>query len=213
MGIGAFGGNNFKNTPCELHSNIVCPRLETTWSGLSSPYFYMPFHMPVSPGNDIEFTVEPVDANAGDTEFTLDILWSDRPYGDPINRLYARETTSSTAVGASITLSEAVQLIDFTTYLVPGGVVVADEEQTGRISATSAGFGVQNTLTQSIAVQAIEATSGSTYAEPTTKNIDIPITHSTTVITSGYAETSAPTNPGAWGYGLGYAASDVTFFS
>jgi len=202
--IGIFRGNNFKNTPSELFSNIVSARLEATFSGLTQEAKWYEQNLPTPAGVDIVYLVENIDANAGDTEVTVDVVWSDVSNGNPMNRLFARETSSATAVGAGITISDGLQITDFTVYYVPGGVVVADEEATGRISANSAGIGIQNTSTLSYNVSSIEATSGSQFAAPKRARMALPIIRRTATVTSSIATTSTSTNPDAWGYGFGY---------
>jgi len=202
--IGIFRGNNFKNTPSEIFSNIVTARLEATFSGLTQEAKWYEQNLPTPAGTDIVFLVENIDANAGNTEVTVDVVWSDGSNGNPMNRLFARETADTVAVGAGITISDGAQITDYTIYFVPGGVVTADEELSGRISANSAGIGIQNTSTLSYNISSIEATSGAQFAAPKRAKMALPIIRRTATVTSSLAATSTATNPGAWGYGFGY---------
>jgi len=202
--IGSFVGNNFRNTPAELASNVVCNRLEATAGGMTHPPRWYEFNLPVPSGTDIQTQVENVDSNAGNTEFVFDVIWSDSANGTPMNRLFARETIITTTIGLSIVISEGARVTDYSTVVVPGGTLVADEEESGRISATSTGFGIVNTLTQSYMVQPIEATSGSSNTWVNYSNLDLPITQLTSTVTSSLSQTSAPTNPSQWLYGIGY---------
>jgi len=204
MVIGITRGNNFKNLPSEIFSNIVCPRLEATFSGLTSAAKWEEQNLPVPGGTDIIYVVENIDANAGDTEVTMDVIWSDTINGNPMNRLASRETSTATAVGAGITISDGLQITDYEVALVPGGVVTDDEEITSRISANSPGIGIQNTSTLSTIASSIEATSGSQFTEPSRAKIALPIIRRTTTVTSSISVASAPTNPGAWLYKFGY---------
>jgi len=202
--IGIFRGNNYKNTPTEIFSNIVSPRIVAEHSGETQEAKWYEQNLPTPAGVDIVYLVEQIDANAGNTEITVDVVWSDEPNGVPMNRLFARETLDTIAVGAGITISDGLQITDYTIYFVPGGVVTADEELTGRISANSAGIGIQNTSTLSYNVSSIEATEGSQFAAPKRAKMALPIVRRTATVTSSLAATSTATNPGAWGYGFGY---------
>jgi hypothetical protein len=203
--IGRFAGNNFKNTPAELISNIVGNRLGTPMYGSTYDAEWYEFNLPVPSGDNISFTVEPIDANAGNIQCTLDIIWANGLNGSPLNRIFERETINTTTVGAGFTISQGSEVRDFTVAMVPGGVLTADEQQSGRISANSSGFGLQNTLTLSYLVHPIEVTAGGSLTHPNrAKGLRIPIVHSTAAVTSSLAETSAPTNAAAWLMGIGY---------
>jgi len=202
--IGRFFGNSFQNTPAELVSNVVGPRLEATAAGGTYPAEWYEFNLPVPAGVDISFTVENTDSNAGNTENTLDLIWSDAANDTPKNREFTRETINTTLTGPNLIISEGAMVTDLTTVMVPGGVVVADEEQTGRIFATSSGFQTQNTLSLSYAIHGIEATSGSSWTHPNRAFQSLPIIHRTATVATTLIETSGPTNPGTWFLGVGY---------
>jgi len=216
--FGKFTGDSYVSTPAEILSNVCGPRLEATAAGGTYPADWYELNLN-HPTTKYVFTVENMDSNAGDTENTLDIVWANVANGLPINRLFARETINTTLTGPTINLSTSgsgqsngagAAVRDLTTVMVPGGVVVADEEQTGRIFMESTGFNPANIISNSYVIHGIEATSGSTWTHPTRTRQNFPIISETSTVTPTLIETSGPTNPGTWAAGIGFFRDLIT---
>jgi len=145
-----------------------------------------------------------MDSNIGNTEESVDIIWSNQVNGDRIYREFNRAKISTTLSGDNVDISDGLELRDFTAVQTPGGVVVADEEIVSRITINSTGFGISNSLTQTAVTHGIENTSGSTITDINYENVSLPITSQTAIVTSSLAISSDSTNPFSWAIGVGY---------
>jgi len=202
--IGSFSGSSFISTPSENVSNIANARLEATAAPGSYPAIWWE-HNVATPIVNFNFTTENVDSNAGNTEETLDIIWSDGFNGDSIFREFTRETISTTTAAATnLSISDGLEVRDQTMVYVPLGTQAADEELTGTITASSTGFSPSNSTSQTYVTHGIEATSGSVWTDINYSNISLAITTQTAIVTSAIAVTSAANVPGSWFMGLGY---------
>jgi len=196
-------GSSYTSTPTELVSNICGPRLEATAASPTYPARWFEFNQPHP---IVNFSVESqnMDSNAGNTEETLDTIWSNQNNGARIFREFNRTTASTVLTGANVDISDGIELMDYVFLQVPGGTVVADEEIVSRGTINSTGFGVSNSLTQTAVTHAIEATSGGTFTDINYENVSLPITATTAIVTSSLAIASDSTNPFAWAIGVGY---------
>ena len=219
-GVGAviaMVGQDWKHTPSEFFTEIGGTRLEAPWGQLvkATPRWW-PFHLPIKPGGTIGVTAEPIDALADNGEIGIDVLYSDVKSGEAVQRLMSRETANTTTTGASITISGAAKVTDYTVSYVPGGVLVADEEVTGRLAVTSGALVAWQTLTLSYHVHGIEATSGGNQPElsvaglPPYDPLNITIKDETAAFSSRLTETSAPGNAAAYAYGIGYTPKKIS---
>lgn len=196
-------GSSYTSTPTELVSNIVGNRLAAINAGATYPARWYEFNQP-HPIVNFSCESQNMDSNAGDTEESVDIIWSNQVNGDRIYREFNRAKISTTLTGDNIDISDGLELRDYTFIQCPGGVVVADEEIVSRGTINSTGFGISNSLSQTANTMSIEATSGSTITDINYENVSLPITSQTAIVTSSLAISSDSTNPFSWAVGVGY---------
>jgi len=201
-------GSSYTSTPTELVSNVVSNRLEATAAGATYPAKWFEFNQPHP---IVNFSVESqnMDSNAGNTEETLDTIWSNQTNGDRIFREFNRAKISTTLTGDNVDISNGIELRDYTAVVCPGGVLTADEEITARITINSTGFGISNSLTQTAVSHPIEATSGSSFTDINYENVSLPITATTAIVTNTMAIDSDTTNPFSWAIGVGYTKTFI----
>lgn len=204
-GIFSMGGQDWKHTPYEWPAAIggnhlgaingSTPMTEAQW---------WPCHLPIRPGSTIAVAYEPMDALAGNGEASFSCIYSSTQLGVARQRLFTRETANTATTGESITVTNAGSIVDFSCGMVPGGVVAADDPEVGRISATSGALVDQQTLRLDYVIHGIEATSGVSGTTLSKAEVDITVRDDPAVFSALLVEAIAPTNPGAWFYGIGY---------
>ena len=203
-GVFAMGGQDWKYSPYEWLSEIGGSHLGAIdGCAYAVEPRWWEAHIPLKAGSTIGVTYEPLDALAANGEFLIDVVYASEPTGlQPVQRLCSRETASSTTTGASITISDAAVLVDFSYAFVPGGVLVADEEVTSRITVTSGS--INRRLSLGNIVHGIEATSGQSWTTLMKREINIQVVTRPCIFNSSIVVTSSSTNADAYAYGIGY---------
>jgi len=197
-------GSSFTSTPTESVSNIVGTHLVAEFGGFTYPARWFEHNQP-HPIVDFSCESQNMDSNAGNTEETLDILWStDMNGGFRTFREFNRAKISTTTTGDNINISDGQTLLDYTAIQCPGGVVVADEEIVSRITIDSTGFGFSDSLVQTAVTHGIEATQGGTATDINYETTNLPIESQTTIVKNSIAIASDATNPFTWAVGVGY---------
>jgi len=210
-GVFKVTGTDWKHTPYEFFSEIGGSNLGAIdGNAYAIEPRWWPARLPVKAGATIAVTIEMLDAMAGNAEALVDILWSTTRTGlPPVQRLCSRETASTSATGASITVTNASRLVDYTYAYVPGGVLVADEEVTSRLTVTSGALSEQQTMSLGNVVHGIEATSGQSWTTLMKADVDIPVRDDPAVFNASIAVTSASGNADAYAYSIGYIPKNL----
>lgn len=210
-GVVAFGGQDWKHVPFEFFSEIGGTHLGAiNGNAYAVEPRWWRANLPVKAGSTIGVSYEPLDALADNGEWFIDCVWSSVRTGLPaVQRLCSRETSTATATGASITIPDPTSIVDFSFALVPGGVLVADEEVTARLTVNCGALNEIQQMSLGSAVHGIEATSGQSWTSLMKREIDIGLKSNPAVFTSSISVTSSPSNAGAYAYSIGYVPAVV----
>ncbi len=205
-GVFKITGQDWQHTPYEFFSEIGGNHLGSiNGSAYAIEPRWWAARLGVKAGSTIACTIEMLDALAGNGEASIDCLWSSTRTGlPPVQRLCSRETASTTATGASITVTNASRVVDFTYAYVPNGVLVADEEASSILTVNSGGLSGQQTMSLSNIVHGIEATSGQSWTTLMKAEVDIAVRDDPAVFNSSIALTSTSTNADCYAYSIGY---------
>ena len=178
---------------------------------------WWPVNQRVTPNSELGFSIEMLDALAGNGSCTVDCLWSniEQPAEafPPINRRCSRETSTASSTGEQITLSGARKITGFS-FAVAGSTIAADDSFSAQITLNSGNLDITQTVVQNVEVHSIEATSGQAVAYLKTVNVDLDVSatmESSVTFSASLNEEVALTNAGFWAYAVEYIPTRPKF--
>ena len=167
LAIGDIIGADFKGIPCEFPFPVAAGKLGAVDQLETTPMEFWPIHAPLKGTEDLNFGQEMCDANAGDAQAGLTLVFSEKPSGKgQIYGKFSREIAGSTtaayvAEGTDIKISNALKMYEMVAIAVCAGITTADQELASKATMKCSVWDPIQTQEFFLApIHPIEATSG-----------------------------------------------------
>jgi len=206
-------GTDFANQPTEWLPDLMNSKLGTAnGQGQFNEQKWEFWNQPARPNSEWTFSANSLDAISGNGTAAVDILWSTTPSGrTPRQAKISGTTATTTASGASVTLSGIQSVTDYSIAVCPT-TISGDEPGSGKITLTSSALAEQQSTSLSYTQSAVEATSGICYSPIQRVKCALPIQSGKQVsatFTSSIDVNAALGAAGIYLYSIGYTPVQI----